>query len=360
MRKKAEAPENRGVEMAEKASGKAVIAEETPAAEEPKRNGRLKVVSSSHYRGKAKGWEGLRNLSEFNEFIMTLGLTAGDVARKLEAPAQNVTRWFAIDDAYLGNVMKVATLYDYRLFVEYRLTDRQICFERSGAVELPRLKREEMHGKKLLFLRKALQLSGNTVTDLAAALGLGRTSVQHWLIIDDIRFSYMKRIAEVMGWKLSIKFKPMTAKERKEMKQAPEAIACPEVKDVFDLGGKEVSAADRKFLEKLRKALDAHISEQDFSAERLAKRMNTETHLLHARLMGLLGLGTANVIEAYRLDSAAAILKEGGCTCREVTRRVGFSSAPNFSKNFKSRYGITPGNFAIQSSLQNEAEGKEE
>ena len=42
-----------------------------------------------------------------------------------------------------------------------------------------------------------------------------------------------------------------------------------------------------------------------FGPQTLAGAFNTETHLLHARLMGLLGTGTDKVIMNYRVDRAA-------------------------------------------------------
>ena len=86
----------------------------------------------------------------------------------------------------------------------------------------------------------------------------------------------------------------------------------------------------------------------------------TEAPLLHARIRPLLGIGTAEAIESYKLDRAAEILTEEQCSCIEVTKRVGMVNPPAFSKKFKSRYGITPGDFTMLAAIERETEDEEE
>ena len=65
------------------------------------------------------------------------------------------------------------------------------------------------------------------------------------------------------------------------------------------------TAAARKFLEKLRGALEERLCDEALSPEKLAKAFRTETPFLHARIKGLLGIGTEEAIESYKLDRAA-------------------------------------------------------
>ena len=323
------------------------------------RCGRKDVQSTSRFLGRGRGWTGFVNLKEFYEFMTLLGLSTVDVAGKIGQTRASIVHILKADDAPLSVLMNIASAFGYTLALEYAIPEKQKVFEPTGAVIIPKMALEEARGKRMFFLRKAMQATGNTASDLGKVVGFNRSSVLRWFAIDDFRMSYAKRIAEGMGWKLDICYRQMTVRERAAKKKAAKVASCPPVKDIFASAAPQTAAA-RKFLEKLRGALEERLCDEALSPEKLARAFRTETPFLHARIKGLLGIGTEEAIESYRLDRAAAILKEERCTCKEVAKRVGIANPPAFTKKFKKRYGVTPMDFTIQATIDSEAEDEAE
>ena len=319
---------------------------------------------TSRYLGKNKGWTGLVNLKEFYDFLLLLGLDAGDVAKAMGDTRASINRWFRADDTLLSNLMETARRFGYKLTLEYVIPDDQEIFSSADVERMPEMVLRGAQAKRLYFLRKATQMTGVNNSEISTVIGFHRSALQHWFGIDDTRMSYLKRIEQVMGWELKIRYTQMSvreraASEREAKRKAAMAASIPDVKDVFSSASPKTEV-DRRFLEKFRTALEKGYSDPAFGPQTLARAFDTETHLLHARLMGLLGTGTDKVIMNYRVDRAAAMLKEGSCSCTGAAKKVGIKSSTKFYDNFRERYGMTPGDYATNAKIQKEMQEADE
>jgi signal transduction histidine kinase/DNA-binding response OmpR family regulator/streptogramin lyase len=108
----------------------------------------------------------------------------------------------------------------------------------------------------------------------------------------------------------------------------------------------DVPSSDTAFLERLRCEIESHISDEDFSVERLAAGVGVSRAHLHRRLKELLGMGPSEVIRGMRLERAADLLTARAGTVSEVAYAVGFKSVAHFSNAFQAHYGARPSVYA--------------
>lgn len=97
------------------------------------------------------------------------------------------------------------------------------------------------------------------------------------------------------------------------------------------------------FLEKLRTALDANLTNEQFGVEDLAKSVCMSRSQLHRKLQTTTGQSASQFIREHRLELGMRLLREGSLTAAGVADRVGFGSATYFNKCFNEFYGFPPG-----------------
>jgi TolB-like protein/AraC-like DNA-binding protein/Tfp pilus assembly protein PilF len=96
-------------------------------------------------------------------------------------------------------------------------------------------------------------------------------------------------------------------------------------------------------LEKLKKAVDDNLTNDQFSVEELAKNIGMSRSQLHRKLHMETGQSVSQFIREYRLQRGMELLKKGELTAAEVAHQIGFGSATYFSKCFNEYYGFPPG-----------------
>jgi DNA-binding response OmpR family regulator/anti-sigma regulatory factor (Ser/Thr protein kinase) len=110
--------------------------------------------------------------------------------------------------------------------------------------------------------------------------------------------------------------------------------------------------ADAAFLQRVHAAVEAHMSEEDFSVEHLARAVAHSRGHLHRRLRGLAGESPSDLIRRTRLERAAGLLSARAGSVAEVAYSVGFKSVAHFSNAFKERYGVRPSGFKQESFMR--------
>jgi len=100
--------------------------------------------------------------------------------------------------------------------------------------------------------------------------------------------------------------------------------------------------ADEKFLEQVRLAIEANLSNEGFNVEQLARAVTHSRGHLHRRLRDLAGESPSDLIRRIRLERAAQLLEAGAGTVSEVAYSVGFKSVAHFSNAFLALYGVRP------------------
>lgn len=103
-----------------------------------------------------------------------------------------------------------------------------------------------------------------------------------------------------------------------------------------------VKSSEQVFLDKVMRAIEANMSEEDFGVEELAKEVTMSRSQLHRKLIALTGQTPSEVLRNTRLLRAKELLQKKAATPSEVAFRVGFNSHTYFSKCFKEEFGVSP------------------
>jgi AraC-like DNA-binding protein len=74
----------------------------------------------------------------------------------------------------------------------------------------------------------------------------------------------------------------------------------------------------------------------------LAAAVGSSRSPFAARFSSLVGEPPLAYLTRWRMQSATAMLSDGGLTVSEIAERVGYDSVPAFSKAFKRRLGSSP------------------
>jgi signal transduction histidine kinase/ligand-binding sensor domain-containing protein/CheY-like chemotaxis protein/AraC-like DNA-binding protein len=102
---------------------------------------------------------------------------------------------------------------------------------------------------------------------------------------------------------------------------------------------------DEKFLIKIQKVVNEHISEEDFSIEGLGSEVGMSRSQVLRKIKALTGKSPSIYVRSIRLLKAKEMIENGDGNISEVAYLVGFSSPIYFSKCFKEEFGYPPKNF---------------
>ena len=105
---------------------------------------------------------------------------------------------------------------------------------------------------------------------------------------------------------------------------------------------KELCEVDEKFIKKVFKVINEHISEEKFSVEELRKETYMSTRHLQRKVIALTGKSPIQLIRSIRLYNARKQIKEQKGTIAEIAYNLGFSSPAYFTKCFKDEFGYSP------------------
>jgi CheY-like chemotaxis protein len=101
-------------------------------------------------------------------------------------------------------------------------------------------------------------------------------------------------------------------------------------------------AADQKFIEQVRAAIEANLGDETFSVERLATLAGQSRGNLHRKLRELMDESPSDLIRRVRLERAAELLDAGAGSVSEIAYAVGFKSVAHFSNAFHEQHGVRP------------------
>lgn len=108
----------------------------------------------------------------------------------------------------------------------------------------------------------------------------------------------------------------------------PREIAVPSMEDVF--------------LKKLIAVVEERMSDEHFSVEELATRLNMSRVQLHRKITALTNHSAGEFIRYMRLHRAMDLLKHNAGTVSEIAYRVGFANPSHFSRRFQEQFGSPP------------------
>ncbi|MFN4290152.1 MAG: two-component regulator propeller domain-containing protein [Permianibacter sp.] len=105
-----------------------------------------------------------------------------------------------------------------------------------------------------------------------------------------------------------------------------------------------ISDKDQRLLARLQTFLSQHHGDSELDLQRMAAALAMSERQLQRKLQALLNLSPLEYLKLFRLERAATLLQTGLPPGR-VAEAVGFVSAAHFSRCFKARYGVAPGQF---------------
>ena len=104
----------------------------------------------------------------------------------------------------------------------------------------------------------------------------------------------------------------------------------------------EATSLDRSFLERVVKHIEGHLSDSEFTTERLAEEVGMSISQLNRKLNALIDQPAGQLLRLMRLQRGADLLAQRAGSIAEIAYLVGFSSQAHFSTSFKKQFGVTP------------------
>ena len=104
-----------------------------------------------------------------------------------------------------------------------------------------------------------------------------------------------------------------------------------------------LSDPDRAFLRRFTLAVEQHLADENVGVEDLAQKMLLSRVQLYRKLKALTDQNVTDFVRDYRLDRAFAMLKNREGMVYEVASKVGFGSESYFSRAFREKFGVPPG-----------------
>ena len=96
------------------------------------------------------------------------------------------------------------------------------------------------------------------------------------------------------------------------------------------------------FLQKVMAVINAHIGDETFDVEQLARFMAMSRMQLHRRLKPLVNQAPAHYIRDLRLIRAKTMIENETLSIGEICFQVGFQSQSHFTRAFIEKFGVRP------------------
>ena len=106
-----------------------------------------------------------------------------------------------------------------------------------------------------------------------------------------------------------------------------------------------VNAEEERLVSQMLKAIEAHIDDEQYNADVLARDVAMSRASLYKKLQTILGITPTDFIRNVRLKQAALLLAETNLSINEIADRVGFITPRNFSSQFKKMFGVLPSEY---------------
>ena len=103
---------------------------------------------------------------------------------------------------------------------------------------------------------------------------------------------------------------------------------------------------DWKFIATVKEKVEEHMSESDFTVDKLCAIMNMSRTSFYNKLKALTDQTPSDYIRLIKLNHATILLKKGENTIAEIAEITGFNDAKYFREVFKKHYHMTPSKYA--------------
>lgn len=100
---------------------------------------------------------------------------------------------------------------------------------------------------------------------------------------------------------------------------------------------------DKTFVTRLRKIIQQHLADSDFSVERLGEEIGLSRVQLYRKVKVLTGKTPVELLRKARLMKARTMVTTTDRSIAEIAYATGFTSPSYFNKCFKDEFGVSPG-----------------
>ena len=107
-----------------------------------------------------------------------------------------------------------------------------------------------------------------------------------------------------------------------------------------------------RFFDRVTEIIKKHLDESDFSVQQLSEEVGISRVHLNRKMKDYYGVSPNIFIRSFRLKQAAYLLANNKANVNEVAYAVGFSSHSYFTTSFREYFGMTPKEFIIFSSKE--------
>lgn len=119
----------------------------------------------------------------------------------------------------------------------------------------------------------------------------------------------------------------------------------PIVSEKLDPEEKELVQIEHAFIEKVKKIIDEHYSNEQFALPDLCEKLNISRTQLYRKMKALIDVSPSQFIRSYRLQQGKILIETTDLSVAEVAWRVGFKERSHFSKSFNDEFGFYPTSF---------------
>jgi AraC-like DNA-binding protein len=108
-------------------------------------------------------------------------------------------------------------------------------------------------------------------------------------------------------------------------------------------GGPAAAPEPSALVTRLRAIVAARLDDEGLTPEALAEAAGVSYHQLYRALRAERGESPSRFVRGVRCECADALLRRGAGSVTEVAYAVGFQSLSYFSRAFRERFGVAPG-----------------
>lgn len=108
------------------------------------------------------------------------------------------------------------------------------------------------------------------------------------------------------------------------------------------------------FLQKVKKIIDANITNEQFGVNMLAQKVHLSVSQLNRKLKNLNGQSAGQFIRSTRMNYAITLLENDSLTIGEIAYQVGYLNQTHFCRSFKRKFGCTPSQYLVKKNKMRE------
>jgi len=112
-----------------------------------------------------------------------------------------------------------------------------------------------------------------------------------------------------------------------------------------DIKMNNLPSLEKIFLDKVTKAIEANLSDEEFTVEKLASEVALSRSQLNRKLTGLINHTPGEFILGIRIRRAAEMLKQNVGSVAEIAYSTGFNTPNYFAKCFRKMYRCSPSEY---------------